>query len=62
MRHVSRTSEAATGTSLIVVADSGENTIVVVPGANALLAKADIENVSLERGDILISQFEIPFD
>ena len=62
MRHVSRTSEAATGTALIVVADSGENTIVAVPGANGLLAKEDIENVSFERGDILISQFEIPFD
>ncbi len=62
MRHVSRTSEAATGISLIVVADSGENTIVVVPGANGLLAKGDIENLSFQRGDILISQFETPFD
>jgi ribokinase len=31
------------GTALIVVDDAGENTIVVVPGANARLAAADVE-------------------
>lgn len=62
MSHVYHTPDAATGTALIVVADTGENTIVVVPGANGLLGRPEIENVSFETGDILISQFEIPFD
>jgi ribokinase len=62
LRHVSRTAEAATGTALIVVADSGENTIVVVPGANGLFNQSDIDGVYIEPEDILVSQFEIPFD
>lgn len=62
LSYVSRTSDAATGTALIVVADTGENTIVVVPGANGLLGKGDIDQVSFGKGDILLSQFETPFE
>src|ERR1041384_6566369 len=62
MEYVQRTSDAATGTALIVVADSGENSIVVVPGANARLGKEDIEPVVIEPGDILVSQFEMPLE
>jgi ribokinase len=62
LKYISRTSEAATGTALIVVGDTGENTIVVVPGANGLLGKEDVERVSFSPGDILLSQFEIPFE
>jgi ribokinase len=54
-----RTSEAGTGTALIVVAGA-DNSIVVVPGANGLLAPADVEGVPIARGDVLVSQFEIP--
>ena len=35
--------DAPSGTALIVVDDAGENSIVVVPGANALLTAADVE-------------------
>ncbi len=61
MEHVHRTKKTATGTALIVVAGA-ENTIVVVPGANGLLSEDDLEPVSISKGDILLSQFEIPFD
>ena len=61
MEHIQRTAETATGAALIVVA-AAENTIVVVPGANGLLTAEDIEEVSISRGDILLSQFEIPFE
>ncbi|UFP94510.1 ribokinase [Gloeobacter morelensis] len=49
----------ASGTALITVADSGENTIVVVPGANGALSPVDVE-VDIEPGDVLVSQCEIP--
>jgi ribokinase len=62
MDYVQRTPDAATGTALIVVADSGENSIVVVPGANETLRKVDIEQVVIQSGDILVSQFEVPLD
>lgn len=50
-----------TGTALITVSIlSSDNTIVVVPGANYHLRPADMEGVPLSRGDVLVSQFEIP--
>lgn len=61
MQHVERTTKTATGAALIVVA-AAENTIVVVPGANGLLSARDIEKVSISVEDILLSQFETPFE
>jgi ribokinase len=58
--HLCRTTaETHTGTAVITVADA-ENTIVVVPGANALVTAADMAAPSLARGDVAVSQFEIP--
>jgi ribokinase len=56
---VRETAEAHTGTALITVADA-DNTIVVIPGANALVDAADVAAPVLESGDIAVSQFEIP--
>jgi ribokinase len=56
---VQETSEAHTGTAIITLANA-DNTIVVVPGANALLSAADVAAPALAKGDIAISQFEIP--
>ena len=46
-----------TGLAMILVADSGENQIVVVPGANAHL---DPEDIDLRDGDAVLCQLEIP--
>jgi ribokinase len=53
------TAEAHTGTAIITTANA-DNTIVVIPGANALVTAADVEAPALARGDIAVSQFEIP--
>ena len=53
------TSEAHTGTAIITVAEA-DNTIVVIPGANALLDAADVATLSLAADDVAVSQFEIP--
>ncbi len=58
--YLQRTSDAPTGVALIVVSDSGENSIVVVPGANGLLKPSDVDAVPVEKGDVVLSQFEIP--
>ena len=50
-------SEAATGIALISVAPSGENQIVVAPGANNRLKP---ESFKLPEADALICQLEIP--
>jgi ribokinase len=53
-------SGAPTGTAVVFVETSGENAIIVVPGANALLSPSDVETLSLRAGDIALSQFEVP--
>jgi ribokinase len=54
-----QTAEAHTGTAIITVADA-DNTIVVIPGANALVDAADVAALTLAKGDVAVSQFEIP--
>jgi ribokinase len=47
----------ATGTALIAVAPSGENHIVVAPGANRMLTPDDVQAIA---ADALICQLEVP--
>jgi ribokinase len=56
---VQTTAKARTGTALITIANA-DNTIVVIPGANALVDAADVAAPALAKGDIAVSQFEIP--
>jgi len=56
---VKDTAGTPTGTAIITVAKS-DNTIVVVPGANALVNAADVSAASLGKADVAVSQFEIP--
>ena len=56
---VQTTAEAHTGTAFITIADA-DNTIVVISGANALVDAADVAAPALAKGDIAVSQFEIP--
>ncbi|WP_316176688.1 MULTISPECIES: ribokinase [unclassified Bradyrhizobium] len=50
---------ASTGTAIITLAQA-DNTIVVIPGANAEVSADDVAQVSLAPDDVAISQFEIP--
>jgi ribokinase len=56
---VRETEGAHTGTAIITLAGA-DNTIVVVPGANALVTPEDVAAVPLAKGDVAVSQFEIP--
>jgi ribokinase len=56
---VQDTSDAHSGTAVITLANA-DNTIVVVPGANALVSATDVAAPALAKGDIAVSQFEIP--
>lgn len=51
--------DAATGVALIAVAASGENQIVVAPGANRRLTS---EPLQLPAGDALIGELQTPMD
>jgi ribokinase len=53
------TPEAHTGTAVITLANA-DNTIVVIPGANTFVCAADVAMPLLAKGDVAVSQFEIP--
>jgi len=57
--YVVETAEAHTGTAIITVAEA-DNTIVVIPGANGLVSADDVSIVPMLKGDVAVSQFEIP--
>ena len=53
--------DEATGHALIVVSETGENTIVVVPGANGRVRRDDLVVVEeCGPGDVVLLQLEIP--
>ena len=54
-----RESDAHTGTAIITLANA-DNTIVVIPGANGLVTPTDVDAAALSKGDVAVSQFEIP--
>jgi ribokinase len=56
---VQQTAGTHTGTAIVTLADA-DNTIVVVPGANGMVSTADVTAPTLAKGDIAVSQFEIP--
>src|SRR5246127_3082736 len=59
LRLVRESADAHTGTAIITIAKA-DNTIVVVPGANGLVSADDVAAAPLAKGDVAVSQFEIP--
>ncbi len=60
---VHRTPGLPTGTATIPVEDgSGENLIVVQPGANEALTREDVDVEPVHRADVLLLQLEVPME
>lgn len=53
-----------TGTAMIWVDNNGENSIVIIPGANIMLTPDYISEIEdeIENADIIMLQMEIPFE
>jgi ribokinase len=51
-----------TGIALITVDSASGNSIVVVSGANMVWHTGDLSRITIERGDIVICQLEIPLE
>lgn len=62
--HLRIASDAPTGLAMIEVDSDGENSIVVVPGANARVTVDDIDAAreTIEQSNVLVLQLEIPVD
>jgi ribokinase len=63
-RHVALDPDEATGVATILVDETGENTIVVVLGANMRVSPADVDAAAaaVAGADVLLAQLEIPTD
>lgn len=64
LTHVRRDLQTSSGVALITVDEAGQNSIVVVPGANYALNAQDVQNAeALFKGaQVLLLQLEIPLD
>jgi ribokinase len=62
--YVTQTKEAPSGVALITVDDSGNNVIVVAPGANKMLSLYDVKRAAsdIASSGALVAQFEIPLE
>ncbi len=60
--YVGVTSNAPTGTALIMIDSSGDNSIVVISGANFELKGSDIKEKMFAEAGFVLSQFEVPYD
>ena len=58
--HIGTAGDIATGIALITVEATGENTVIVVPGANHHVRSAQLDDIRLTPDDLLVTQFEIP--
>lgn len=56
--------DAPSGVALIFVEESGQNSIVVAPGANGRVSPADVDGArpAFESADVVVLQFEVPVE
>lgn len=61
---VAEDSQAATGVALISVDERGQNSIVVVPGANGRVGKSDVDAAreAIRNARVVVAQLEIPIE
>jgi ribokinase len=64
VQHVVPTEGVPTGLAIVLLTPDGENSIVVVPGANGCLVPADMDAAgsALRRANVLVAQLEVPLD
>ncbi len=62
--HVLTEDSTATGIAMIEVEDSSQNTVVVAPGANAHVTRADVDRArsTITAAQAVIAQLEVPLD
>jgi ribokinase len=60
LAHLVVRQDAPTGMAAIAVDAAGQNSIIVVPGANVSLKAADADSVALAAGDVVVAPFEVP--
>jgi len=64
IQHLSTATNTSSGLALIFVSSTGENCIVIVPGANNLVTPQEVKGASqiIQQAKVLLVQLEIPLD
>lgn len=62
VNYIQKITEQPTGVALITVQDSGENSIIVVSGANGALRASDLDPISFDGYTVAVTQLETPLD
>jgi ribokinase len=62
--HVATTARCASGLAIVAVEDSGENAILVIPGANGRLTPDDVLAAAdvIGQADMVLLQLEVPLE
>jgi ribokinase len=62
--HVATLADTPTGSAYIMLQENGANTIMIHGGANQALTQANVDEAHelIAEADVLIAQFEVPFD
>lgn len=60
--YIGRENDASTGVALITVQDSGENSIIVVSGANGSLLPKDLTTLNFKDYALAVTQLETPME
>tara|TARA_R110002111_G_scaffold18931_3_gene46344 strand:+ start:32442 stop:33386 length:945 start_codon:yes stop_codon:yes gene_type:complete len=62
--HVTRQKNTTSGVAVVMVETSGENSILVVPGANGFVGNAELEQARqvICTSDVLLMQLEVPVE
>ncbi|MGI6162652.1 MAG: ribokinase [Bacillota bacterium] len=62
--HIVITPGVSTGSAFITVDDTGENSIIVVPGANGCYGRSDVDTLMpyLKKARVLMLQLEVPLE
>lgn len=61
---VKQCEDCGSGLALVMVESSGQNSIVIVPGANGRLGRRDVQALAskIQQADILVVQLEVPLE
>lgn len=52
--------DTATGSAIVIIGETGENSILVSAGANDRVSDADLEGLVFQPGDVVSLQYEVP--
>lgn len=64
IKYIQKVNNVPTGTALISINENGNNSIIVIPGANGTLSPVDIDRAEIDiyEAGLIVAQLEIPLE